>query len=97
MSKTSVSSMSVIEKGAVTINVSLSALVKYVSDSTPVECVSELRSICMLNAMHRPKDLFDSVKDDAIARLLTLVICREAAVVGRMPIFGRHHEAKLLL
>jgi len=36
--------------------------------------------------------LFDSVENDAITRLLSLVVCGEAAVVGRMPIFGRDDE-----
>ena len=67
-------SVGVVEERAVTINVSLSALVKHVSDSTPVECVSKLSSVRVLNAVHRPEDLFDSLEDDVIARLLAFVI-----------------------
>src|SRR5213082_1867895 len=39
--------------------------------------------------MHRPKDLFDSVENDAITWLLALMICREAAVIEWMPILRR--------
>ena len=46
----------------------------------------------VLNAMHRPEDLFDTVENDAITRLLAFMVCSEAAVIGRMPIFGRDDE-----
>ena len=42
--------------------------------------------------MHRPEDLFNSVENDAIARFFVWMICGKAAVVGRMPIFGRDDE-----
>jgi hypothetical protein len=42
--------------------------------------------------MHRPEDLFDTIENDAITRLLSLVVCGKAAVVGWMPIFGRDDE-----
>ena len=42
--------------------------------------------------MRRPEDLFDAVENDAITGLLAFVICGEAAVIGRMPIFGRDDE-----
>jgi cystathionine beta-lyase family protein involved in aluminum resistance len=51
----------------------------------------------VLNAMHRPENLFDAVENDAIARFFARVICGEAAVVGRVPIFGRDHEIKVSL
>ena len=97
MSKTGVSSMSVVEERAVTINISLDALVKNISDSACVECGSKLCAVRVLNAVHRPKDLLNSVEDDAIPRLFARMICREAAVVGRMPIFGRNDDIKARL
>ena len=36
--------------------------------------------------MHRPKDLFDAVENDAITRFLVRMICSETAVVGWMPV-----------
>src|SRR5438552_12921002 len=47
--------------------------------------------------MHRPQDLFDPIENDAVAGLLSLVVCSEAAVVGRMPIFGRDDEIEASL
>ena len=47
--------------------------------------------------MHRPENLFDAVENDAVTRLLSLVVCGEAAVVGRMPIFGRDDEIEASL
>jgi hypothetical protein len=41
--------------------------------------------------------LFDSVENDAITRLLSLVVCGKAAVVGRMPIFGRDDKIEASL
>src|SRR5262245_50687245 len=97
MSKPGVTSVGVIKKGAVAINVSLSALVEDMSNSGCVEQGSKLSASCVLNAMHGPENLFDSVEDDAISRPLTLVICGEAAVVRWMPIFGRDNKAKVPL
>ena len=54
-------------------------------------------TVRVLNAMHRPEDLFNAVENDAVTRLLSLVVCGEAAVVGRMPIFGRDDEIEALL
>src|SRR4029077_6152883 len=97
MSKTGVSSMGVVEKRTVTINVSLGALVKNMSNAAGVELRRELGTVRVLNAMHRPEDLFDSVENDAVARLFSLVVCGEAAVVGWMPIFGRDDEIEASL
>ena len=47
--------------------------------------------------MHRPEDLFDSIENDAITRLLSVVVCGEAAVIGRMPVFGRDNEIEASL
>jgi hypothetical protein len=47
--------------------------------------------------MHRPEDLFDSVENDAIPRFFPRMICGEAAVIGRMPIFGRHDQIETSL
>jgi len=51
----------------------------------------------VLNAMHRPKDLFDSVEDDAIAGLFAGVICGETSVVGRMPVLCSENKIKASL
>jgi hypothetical protein len=47
--------------------------------------------------VHWPEDLFDSVENDAIAGLFAWVICGKAAVVGRMPVFGRDDEVETSL
>src|SRR5512133_758164 len=47
--------------------------------------------------MHRPKNLFDSVENDAIAGLFARVICGKTAVIRRMPIFGRDDEIEASL
>ncbi len=59
--------------------------------------MGELCTTCILKTVHWPKDLFDSVEDDAIARLLALMTCREASVVGRMPVLRREDEIKIWL
>jgi hypothetical protein len=47
--------------------------------------------------MHRPKDLFDTVENDAIAGTFARVVCGKTAVIGRMPIFGRDDEIEASL
>src|SRR5207248_6369806 len=42
----------------------------------------------VLNAMYRPKNLLDTIEHDAIVRLFPGMICREAAVIRRMPVLG---------
>ena len=97
MGKTGMSSMGVVEKRAVTIDVSLGAFVENMSDGAGVESRGELGTGHVLNAMHRPEDLFDSVENDAIAGLFAPMISGETAVVGRVPVFGPNHliEASL--
>jgi len=51
----------------------------------------------VLNAVHGPEDLFDSVENDAVARLLAGMICGEAAMVGRMPVLCRDDKFKVSL
>ena len=36
--------------------------------------------------------MFDTIENDAVPRLLSLVVCGEAAVVGRMPVFSRDDD-----
>ena len=88
MGKTGMTSMGVVEKCTVTINISLSALVKNVCDTAGVELGGELGTMGVLNAMDRPEDLFDSIENDAIARFFARMICGKTAVIGRMPIPG---------
>ena len=67
------------------------------SDSARVERGGEVSAARVLNAMHRPKDLFDSVENDAITWLLALMICREAAVIEWMPILRRKDKIEASL
>src|SRR6266498_749099 len=97
MSKTSTSTMGIVEEGAVAVYERVDSLVEHMSDSARVERWSKLSSVRVLNTVHWPQDLFDSVEHDAIPRFLALMICREAAVVGRMPILRRDDEIKVPL
>src|SRR6266550_4941060 len=92
MSKTGVSSMGVVEKRTVTINISLGALVKNMSDAAGVEQRGKLGTVRFLNAMRRPKDLFDTVENNVVARFFAWVICGKTAVIRRMPVFCRDDE-----
>ena len=51
----------------------------------------------VLNAMDRPQDLRQTVQIDDVARLAVLVMGREAAVIGRMPVLRRDDEIESLL
>jgi hypothetical protein len=94
ISKPGMPSMGIVEKRAVTINVSLDALVKNVSDSARVECGRKLGAVRVLKAMHRPEDLFNAVEHNAIARFFARMICGETTVIGRMPVLRCNDELK---
>ena len=51
----------------------------------------------VLNAMHRPQDLFDSIENDSIARLFAWMIHCKTAVVRRMPIFCGDYDVEASL
>ena len=89
--------MGVVEERAVTIYEWIDSFVKNISDSTSIECGSELRAVRVLNAMRWPKDLFDTVKNDAITWLFARMVGRKAAMIGRMPILRRQDELKVSL
>src|SRR5947208_3168042 len=91
------SPMGIIEKCAVTINERVDSLVEHMSDQAGLKRRGKLSTARVLNAMHRPKDLFDSVENDAITWLFALMICREAAVIGRMPILRRKNKIEASL
>jgi hypothetical protein len=76
----------VVEESAVTVYQRFDSLVEYMRDSGCVECCCKLCAVRVLNAMHRPQDLVDSIENNAITWLLALMICRDAAVIGAMPI-----------
>ena len=97
MSKTGVSSMGVVEKRTVTINISLGALVKNMSDAAGVEQRGKLGTVRFLNAMRRPKDLFDTVENNAVARFFAWVICGKTAVIRWVPVFCRNNQIESLL
>ncbi len=94
MRESSVAPVSVIEERAVAIYERVDPLMEDMGDSARLECGGKLCAMRVLNAMHRPKDLYDTVEDDVITRLFARMICGEAAVVGRMPIFGRNDDIK---
>jgi hypothetical protein len=71
--------------------------VKNVIDSACVKCGSEFSATRILNAMHRPENLFDAVENDAVARLFARMIGCEAAMIRRMPILRRHDSLKTFL
>src|SRR5262245_39850574 len=97
VSESGVTTMGVIEERAVAVDVSLGPFVKNVSDATRVESRGELSTVRVLNAMHRPEDLFDPIENDAIPRLFARMVCSEAAVIGWMPIFGCDDEVEVSL
>ena len=68
MREPGVAAMHVIEKRAVAIDLWVDPLVENVSDSARVECGGKLCAVGVLNAVHRPQDLFDTVENDAITR-----------------------------
>src|SRR5437899_6314728 len=97
ISKTGFPAMRVVEERAVAIDVSLDALVKNLRDSACVECGSELSAVRVPNAMDRPQDLFDPIENDAVTRFFAGMICRETAVVRRMPVLRGKNQLDALL
>src|SRR5262245_13923429 len=92
LSKSGVPAMGVVEKRAVTINVSFGAFVKNMRDAACVEFWGEIGAVHVLNTVHRPENLFDAVENDPVPRLFAWVICGKAAVIARMPILRGDDE-----
>ena len=89
--------MGIVKERAVTINILLDALVENVSDSARVECRRKLGTAGVLNAMDWPEDLFDAIEHNVVARFFAWMVCRETAVIRRMPILCCKHQFELLL
>src|SRR5438552_1564579 len=51
----------------------------------------------ILNTMDRPENLFDAVEHDAITGFFAGVICREAAMLRRMPVLRCKDQLEPLL
>src|SRR5947207_1020133 len=89
--------MGVVEERAVAVHAWIDSLGEDASNSTRVERRSEFCAVGVLNAMHRPEDLFDTVEYDAIAGLFTRMIRGETTVIGRMPILCGKNQRETLL
>src|SRR5437867_2138249 len=86
--------MGVVKKGAVTIDHCIGSLVENVGDSACVKCGSEFSAARILNAMHRPQNLFDAVENDALARFFAWVICGKTAVIRWVPVFCGNNQVE---
>src|SRR5712691_11391775 len=78
--------MGVVEERAITVDARIDSFLEDVRDSFRVERGGKLGAARILDAMHRPEDLFDSIEHDSVARLFARMIRGEAAVVSRMPV-----------
>lgn len=97
MRQSGVTTMRIIEECTVAVDHSIGSFVENVGNSACVKCGSDFSAARILNAMHRPQNLFDAIEKDALARLFARVIGCEAPVVGRMPVLRRDDEFEALL
>ena len=51
----------------------------------------------VLNAMHRPENLFNAVKNDPVAGFFARMICGKTAVITWVPVFCRNNQIESLL
>src|SRR6266576_1250613 len=89
--------MPVIEQTTVTIDPCVRALLEHFGDATLFQTCWESRTECVLDAMHRPERLRQTVQINLLEGLFAQMIYREAAVVHRMPILRRDHNRKYRL
>jgi hypothetical protein len=84
--------VAVVEEGAVAVDVAVGALEEDAVDAAGVEAGDELGAARFLHAVDRPEDLRQTVEVDHVADLLSRMICREAAVVARVPVARGNDE-----
>src|SRR6266404_5891187 len=86
--------MPVNEQTAVTVSPCVRALLEHFGDATLFQTCWESRTECVLDAMHWPERLRQTIRINLLEDLFAWMICREAAVVRRMPILRRDHKRK---
>src|SRR6266853_6159175 len=86
--------MPVIEQTAVTVSPCVRALLEHFGDATLFQTCWESRTERVLDAMHWPERLRQTVQMNLLEGLFARMICHEAAVVSRMPILGGDYERK---
>src|SRR6266404_1667376 len=86
--------MPVIEQTAVTVDPFVRALLEHFGDAILLQTCRESRTECVLDAMHWPERLRQPIQINLLEGLIARMICREAAVVRRMPILGGDYERK---
>src|SRR5882672_5623634 len=84
--------MPVIEQTAVTVDPCVRALLEHFGDAILLQTCRESRTWCVLDAMHRPERLRQTVQINLLEGLFARMIYREAAVVRRMPILRGDYE-----
>jgi len=67
---------------------------EHFGDATLFQTCWESRTCGVLDAMHWPERLRQTVQMNLLEGLFARMICREAAVVSRMPILGGDYERK---
>src|SRR6266404_4754125 len=86
--------MPVIKQTAVTVDPCVRALLEHFGDAILLQTCRESRTWGVLDAMCRPERLRQTIQINLLEGLFARMICREAAVVSRMPILRRDHKRK---
>jgi hypothetical protein len=89
--------MRVIEKGAVTVDLRIDPFLENPNDPTAIKGRCKLGAALVLDAMHRPKNLFDPIEHDSVARLLARMIRSETSMIWRVPILRRNYKLEPIL
>src|SRR5580765_4422410 len=84
--------MPVIKQTAVTVDPCVRALLEHFDDAILLQTCRESRTWGVLDAMCRPERLPQTIEVNLLEDLSAGMICREAAMVRRMPILRRDHE-----
>src|ERR1041385_7402839 len=86
--------MPVIKQTAVTVDPCIRALLKHFGDAILLQTCWECRTWGVLDAMRRPERLRQPIQINLVEDLFAGMICREAAMVRRMPNLRRDHKRK---
>src|ERR1044071_9336131 len=86
--------MPVIKQTAVTVDPCVRALLEHFGDAILLQTCWESRTWGVLDTMRRPERLRQTIEVNLLEYFFAGMICREAAMVRRMPILRRDHKRK---
>src|SRR6266545_7148148 len=89
--------MAVVKETAVTVYAGISALLKHLGDAILFQTCGESCARSVLDTMHWPQRLRQTVQFDLLEHLPAWMTRRKTPLIGRMPVLRGYHQRKCCL